>query len=91
MSEIPGIVLKRDDHMPLLTRKALWPALRAAGFPIADSTGTKLCAPSVNQGPPIEAWWGRQPLHDLDKGIAWAQSRLPGVPRREPSNTKLIA
>ena len=71
----------------LLTRPQLWAFLREAGFPIADSTGEKLCA--VGEGPPVECWWGRRALTTPDKAIAWAQSRLsskkgslPGVPPR---------
>jgi hypothetical protein len=79
----------------LHTRPQLWAALRERGFPIADSTGDKLCA--LGQGPPVNSWWGRRALHGLDEGIAWAQSRLsptrgrlPGVPQRAPK-TKSIA
>ena len=60
----------------LLTRKQLAAYLRQHGFPIGDSTLTKLCAPSIGQGPPVAAWWGRRPLFDPMVAIQWARSRL---------------
>lgn len=58
------------------TRAELGAELRAHGFPISISKLNKLCAPSVNQGPPIAGWWGPRPLYELDNGIAWAESLL---------------
>jgi hypothetical protein len=69
---------------PRLTRKQLGAHLRQQGFPIGDSTLTKVCAPSIGEGPPVAAWWGRRPLYDPDAGIAWAESRLRQV---RPTNT----
>ena len=69
------------------TRKELGAELRALGFPISDSTLNKVCAPSVNQGPPIAGWWGRRPLYDLDAGIVWAEARprpADEAPKRTP-------
>ena len=58
-----------------MTRKALGAHLREHGYPITDSVLNKLCMPSVNEGPPVECWWGRRPLYDSDKGLAWALAR----------------
>jgi hypothetical protein len=57
-------------------RAELGAELRARGFPISISKLNKLCAPSVNQGPPTSGWWGPRPLYDLDAGIAWAEALL---------------
>lgn len=65
---------------PLLTRKQLAAHLRQAGYPIGDSTLTKLCLPSNGQGPAPAAYWFRRPLYDPDEGIAWAAARLTKSP-----------
>ena len=58
------------------TRKELGAALRKLGLPISDSKLNKVCAPSVNLGPPVDVWFGRRPLYDIYQGIAWAESLL---------------
>jgi hypothetical protein len=58
------------------TRAELCAKLREAGYPISMAKLNKLCAPSINQGPPVDAWWGPRPLYDLDQGIAWAEACL---------------
>jgi hypothetical protein len=58
------------------TRAELGAELRARGFPISISKLNKLCAPSVNQGPPVAGWWGPRPLYELDGAVAWAESLL---------------
>jgi hypothetical protein len=65
-----------------LRRKDLWPALREAGFPIGNGTGEKLCAPSVNAGPPVDYWWGRTPIHDFDEAVEWAKSRASSIRKK---------
>lgn len=60
----------------LATRRQLLDHLHAHDFPIGRSTIDKLCAPAVNQGPPVAAWWGRRPLYDIDVAIGWARGRL---------------
>jgi hypothetical protein len=64
-----------------LTRKELIIYLREQGYPIGDSTFEKLCMPTVNEGPPVDAWWGRRPLYDPDEALAWAErrTRQPGL------------
>lgn len=66
----------------LLRRKELSGALHAAGFPIGAGTLDKLCAPSVNEGPPVEYWWGKQAIHDFDKAKNWARSRMSPTRRK---------
>ena len=70
-----------------LTRDELREELRARGFPIGKTTFDKLCAPSVGQGPPVEAYWpGRRndrPLYTLANGLAWAESRLLKSPKQQ--------
>jgi hypothetical protein len=58
-----------------MTRKQMTGHLRHHGYPIGDSTMDKLCAPTVNEGPPVAAWWGRRPLYDPDEALAWAEKR----------------
>jgi hypothetical protein len=62
--------------MALMTREQLRLFLATNGFPLGKSTLDKICSPAVNTGPPIEAWFGRRPLHSPEKGLAWARSRL---------------
>jgi hypothetical protein len=42
----------------LMTRERLRDYLEENGFPISLSTLNKLCAPMVNEGPPIADYWG---------------------------------
>ena len=64
-----------------MTRKPMTGHLREHGYPIADSTMDKLCAPAINDGPPVAAWWGRRPLYDPDEALVWAEKRTrqPGL------------
>jgi hypothetical protein len=58
------------------TRSQLLSAIHAAGIPMGKSTLDRLCMRSNYQGPPVAKYWGRRPLYDLDKGLAWAHSLL---------------
>jgi hypothetical protein len=62
--------------VPRLTRKQLAEFLAGHGIPTSYSTLEKLCAPAINRGPPVAAWWGRRPLYDPAEALAWAESRL---------------
>jgi hypothetical protein len=62
------------------TRRQLLDHLRNNGIPIGKSTLDKLCAPSVDQGPPVAAWWGRRAIYDSAQGLAWAERRLSASP-----------
>ena len=55
------------------TRAELGTELRKLGYPISISKLNKMCAPAVNQGPPVDAWWGPRALYDLDAAITWAE------------------
>jgi hypothetical protein len=66
--------------LPLMTRAQLVVFLNANGFPISSPTLAKLAAPSVNQGPPIAAWWGKRPLHAPGPSLEWAKSLLRDGP-----------
>jgi hypothetical protein len=59
-----------------MTRGQLAAFLRRNGIPIGDSTLDKLCMPTVNEGPPVAAWWGRRPLYDPADALAWAEARM---------------
>jgi hypothetical protein len=69
---------------PRLTRRQLAEHLRKLGYPIGNSTLVKLCAPSIGQGPPVAAWWGKRPLYNPDEGVEWAETRLRTV---QPAHT----
>jgi hypothetical protein len=58
------------------TRRELGAKLRELGYPISNSKLDKLCAPSVDQGPPVDAWFGPRCLYDLEVGVAWAEALL---------------
>jgi hypothetical protein len=77
---------------PRLTRKQLGAKLRELGFPISDSKLDKMCAPSVDQGPPVDCWWGPRALYDLEASIAWAESLLRSERSslQTPSNQEAI-
>jgi hypothetical protein len=66
--------------LPLMTRQQLVPFLNANGIPISESTLSKLCAPSVNRGPPVASWWGKRPLYAPGPGLEWAKSLLREAP-----------
>jgi len=59
-----------------MTRRQIAAYLREHGVPVGDSTLDKLCMPTVNEGPPVAAWWGRRPLYDPEEALAWAESRM---------------
>jgi hypothetical protein len=60
-----------------IVRKEIAPFLREhLGIPISTSTVDKLCAPSVNQGPPVATWMGGRPLYHPDEVLAWGEARL---------------
>jgi hypothetical protein len=69
-----------DD--PLLLREQLRERLCELGYPLSQGTMNQLCAPSRNEGPPIDGYWGRRPLHRLSKAVVWARSRLQQKPHR---------
>jgi hypothetical protein len=59
-----------------LTQNEIAPFLRERGYPFGNSTIVKLCAPAINEGPPISAWLGKRPLRRPEDVIAWAEGRL---------------
>jgi hypothetical protein len=56
--------------------------LTAAGFPTSKSTMSKYCAPSLNIGPPVEAYWGKLPAFRPSRSLEWARQRLRPPMRR---------
>jgi hypothetical protein len=62
------------------TRTELVDKLRELGYPISKAKMDKMCAPSVNQGPPVDSWWGPRALYDLERAIAWAEGLLRSHP-----------
>ena len=67
---------------PLLTREELRQYINDAGIPLGASTLEKLCMPSRNEGPPVEAWWGARPLYNPERGLEWAKGRLSQTRKR---------
>jgi hypothetical protein len=60
-----------------ITRKQIAPTLRERlGIPIGESTIDKMCAPTVNKGPPVAVWMGVRPLYDPDEVLAWGEALL---------------
>jgi len=68
---------------PLLTREELRQCINDQGIPLGASTLEKLCMPSRNEGPEVEAWLGQRPLYNPERGLEWARSRLSKT--RKPS------
>jgi hypothetical protein len=66
--------------LPLMTRQQVVRFLNANGIPISESTLAKLCAPSVNRGPPVASWWGKRPLYAPGPALDWAKSLLREAP-----------
>jgi hypothetical protein len=71
-----SIPASEGDDEPLMTRDQLRLFLVEKGFPIGFSTLEKLCMPSRDQGPPVEAYWGLRPLYRPSTGLEWARNRL---------------
>jgi hypothetical protein len=75
------------------TRQQLLDHLHANGIPIGKSTLDKMCAPSVDLGPPVADWFGSRPLYDFDEAIGWAKSLLSAqrgaLPQASPSSGRL--
>jgi hypothetical protein len=60
-----------------LTREELRLKIKErTGIGIGKSTMDKRCMPSLNQGPPVAAYWGNKPLYEEEPGIEWALSCL---------------
>jgi len=68
------------EGLPLMTRKQLVSFLNSNGFPISESTLSKLCSPAINRGPPVDSWWGKRPLHAPGPALEWAKSLLRDRP-----------
>jgi hypothetical protein len=72
-----------------MTRKQLGAFLRERGYPVSDSVLNKLCAPAVNDGPPVAGWWGHRPLYDPEDASEWAERRVRPSRRNSTKNTSL--
>jgi hypothetical protein len=86
-SQIPNLPRRKRpiaatpaEGLPLMTRAQLVQFLNANGFPISESTLSKLCSPKINRGPPISKWWGKRPLHAPEPSLAWARALLRNGP-----------
>jgi hypothetical protein len=67
-----------DSLDALLTRADTGAALRAAGYPVADST---LATKATRGGGPPYHRFGNKPLYRWGDALAWAQSRLSAAAR----------
>jgi hypothetical protein len=74
-----------DENKIFLTRKQMVEHLNRHGFPFAESTIDKLCAPMVGRGPKVEAWLGKKPLYSPDGAIEWAKTLLTEKPSKLPA------
>jgi hypothetical protein len=73
---MPDPVTASPAPKPLLTREELRQYINDQGIPLGASTLDKLCMPSRNEGPEVEAWWGGRPLYSPERGPEWAKGRL---------------
>jgi hypothetical protein len=71
---------------PLRTRRQLVELFQEHGYPIGFGTLSKLCAPTIGDGPPVAAWLGNRALHDPDVALDWARTRLRSTPRNLPAH-----
>ena len=51
-----------DEEKEFLFQEDIAPFLRSLGYAYSTSQINKLCAPAVNEGPPIALWHGPRPL-----------------------------
>ena len=58
--------------------------LNEHGVPISLSTFEKLDSPAINDGPPVDAWWGRRKLRKASTLLTWAHARLSSERRSSP-------
>jgi hypothetical protein len=82
---MPEPVTTSPAPKPLLTREELREYINSQGIPLGASTLDKLCMPSRNEGPEVEAWWGDRPLYSPERGLEWARSRLSKTRKRRTS------
>jgi hypothetical protein len=54
-------------------------------FPISKSSLQKIGRPSVNQGPPVEGYWGNLPAFRPSRALEWARSRIRPTRGQAPS------
>ena len=74
---------------PRMTRKQLGAFLRERGYPVSVSVLNKLCAPAVDDGPPVAGWWGDRPLYDPQAAIEWAERRVRPIRRARTKDVSL--
>ncbi len=72
----PTRIFIDSEEKEFLFQQDIGPFLRALGYAYSTSEINKLCAPSVNEGPPIALWHGPRPLRTPDDVIAWAEKRF---------------
>jgi hypothetical protein len=61
--------------LPLLTREQVARFLRVCGYPYSLSILNRLSQPTIGEGPPVEKWQGRRPLHNPVDVLCWADAR----------------
>jgi hypothetical protein len=64
------------EQKEFLFQQDIAPFLRSYGYGYTVSQINKLCAPAVNEGPPIALWQGPRPLRTPEDVVAWAEKRL---------------
>ena len=72
----PTKIFIDDEQKEFLFQEDIAPFLRSLGYAYSTSQINKLCAPAVNEGPPIALWHGPRPLRTPDDVIAWAEKRF---------------
>jgi hypothetical protein len=72
----PTKIFIDGEEKEFLFQEDIAPFLRSLGYAYSISQINKLCAPAVNEGPPVALWHGPRPLRHPDDVIAWAEKRL---------------
>jgi hypothetical protein len=60
----------------ILIRREAVRFLNDRGYRITLSVFEKICAPSINQGPPSAGRWGNREVYRPDDLLMWARNRL---------------
>ena len=75
-----------DEEPALMNREELRQFLAGRGFRMSKSRFSKLCSPSIGEGPKAEGYFGKRPLYDPRTALAWALARLAsGSPPKSTS------
>lgn len=78
-TSIAALSASASNERLIVGYKALADFLTGEGFPISKSVLSKLGAPSVNAGVPVEGFWSNRPAFRPSAALAWCRARLRPV------------